>query len=123
MLLLFLLLYSCSAIVSPNNASLKFRDEKYDFGKIPFNQEVSFLFEFSNISKTPLIIHNVKTSCGCTIPEWTKVPIKPAGKGNIKIKYDAAFPGVFHKTIVVYYNGPDSPSELEISGEVEGVEE
>jgi len=42
---------------------------------------------------------DVKTSCGCTIPEWPRKPVKPGAKGEIKVKYDAAFPGVFqHQT-------------------------
>jgi len=66
-----------------------------------------------------LIISDVQTSCGCTVPEWTKEPLRSGKKGMLTIKYDAAFPGVFHKTVEVTYNGPDSPVSLEISGEVE----
>ncbi len=66
-----------------------------------------------------LIINDVKTSCGCTVPEWSKEPIRPGRKGQITIKYDADFPGVFHKTVEVFYNGVDSPYMLGIKGEVE----
>jgi hypothetical protein len=121
--LVIVLLCACSASVTKNDASIKFDKEKYDFGKISYKKEATCTFEFSNPGKTILIINDVKTSCGCTVPEWSKEPIRPGGKGQIKIKYDAAFPGLFHKTVEVFYNGPDSPIILEIKGEVDYPEE
>ena len=118
-ILFFILLCGCSANVIRNDAFISFSKDKHDFGKIPYKKEATFSFSFSNSGKTMLIINNVKTSCGCTIPEWSKEPIRPGKKGQITIKYDAAFPGVFHKTVEVYYNGSDSPSILMIKGEVE----
>lgn len=113
------LFFACSPIVTRNDASIVFEKEKYDFGTIPFKKEASVLFEFTNPGKTMLIINDVKTSCGCTVPEWSKEPIRPGRKGQITIKYDADFPGVFHKTVEVFYNGVDSPYMLGIKGEVE----
>ena len=117
--LVLFLFFACSPAVPRNDALVAFRKEKHDFGAIPYKKEAIYSFEFTNPGKTPLIISEVKTSCGCTIPEWTKAPIRPGGKGLIKIKYDAAFPGVFYKTISVFYNGVESPYALEIRGEVE----
>lgn len=121
--LLFVLLCSCSATVTRNDASINFGEVKHDFGTVSYKKETTCAFEFSNSGKTMLIINDVKTSCGCTVPEWPKEPISPGDKGTIKIKYNAAFPGVFHKTVEVFYNGPGSPAKLEIKGEVEYPEE
>lgn len=118
-LLLLVFMYACSATVSRNDASISFSKNKYDFGPIPYKKEATYSFEFLNPGKTMLIINDVKTSCGCTVPEWTKEPVRPGEKGQIKIKYDAAFPGVFHKTVEVFYNGSGSPHSLGIKGEVE----
>lgn len=120
---LFILLDACSTAVSRNDASISFSNKNHDFGTISYKVETTYSFEFTNPGKTPLIIFDVKTSCGCTVPEWSKSPIRPDGKGVIKIKYDAAFPGVFNKTIEVFYNGPGSPVNLEIKGEVNYPEE
>lgn len=114
---------ACSNEVIRNDASIDFADKQHDFGTIPLKKETSFSFEFTNSGKTPLLVSEVKTSCGCTVPEWPKKPILSGDKEVIKINYDAAFPGVFHKTISVFYNGPGSPMELEIKGEVEYPEE
>lgn len=118
-LLLLVFMYACSATVSRNDASISFCNNKYDFGPIPYKNEATYSFEFLNPGKTMLIISDVKTSCGCTVPEWPKEPIRPGRKGQITIKYDAAYHGVFHKTIEVIFNGEKSPHALEIKGEVE----
>jgi hypothetical protein len=109
---------ACSSTVPQNAATISFSKEKHDFGTILYKKEVAYSFEFTNPGKTMLIINNVKTSCGCTVPEWSKAPIRPGENGLIEIKYDAAFPGVFHKTVEVFYNGAGSPYSLEIKGEV-----
>lgn len=117
--LILFLLSACSPAVIRNDASIGFGKEKHDFGTLPYKKEVNHVFEFNNPGNTPLIISDVKTSCGCTVPEWPKNPIRPGEKGKIKIKYDAAYPGVFHKTVEVFYNGTGSPHSLEIKGEVD----
>lgn len=113
------MLYACSTTVPRNDASICFNQEKHDFGTIALKKEATCTFEFLSTGKSALVIYDVKTSCGCTVPEWTKEPIRPGKKGLLKIKYDTAFPGVFHKTVEVTYNGTGSPVSLEINGEVE----
>ena len=114
-----ILLVACSTPVTRNDASIGFNKKKHDFGTIAFKKEATCTFEFSNTGKSALVIYDVKTSCGCTVPKWTKEPILPGKKGILTIKYDATFPGEFHKTVEVTYNGPGSPVILELKGEVE----
>lgn len=109
---------SCTTSVTTNDATIYFSKTDQIFGTLTYKKEASCDFQFTNTGNTPLVVLDVKTSCGCTVPEWTKKPIKPGNNGEIKIKYDAASPGVFHKTISVYYNGKDSPKRLTIKGEV-----
>jgi len=110
------LFYSCSSSISNNNAVIQFTETENNFGKLTYKQKAEYNFEFTNPGKTPLIISNVKTSCGCAAADWTKEPVKP---GHITVKYDAASPGVFQKTITVHFNGEDSPVKLHIKGQVE----
>lgn len=110
---------SCSVSITPYDAIIQFNEREYDFSSIVLTKKVEYNFIFSNTGKTPLIISNVKTSCGCAVPEWPREPIKPGEKGEIKVRYDAASPGFFHKTITVHYNGKDSPVQLSIKGQVE----
>ncbi len=116
---LLMAVVSCNPSVTKDDAHILLKNKAHDFRSLPYQKEATCSFQFTNPGETPLLILDVKTSCGCTVPEWTKKPVKPGSSGEIKIKYDAAFPGVFHKTIKVYYNGKDSPKELSITGEVE----
>jgi len=117
-LILLFFLVTCSTPVTRNDAVIRFKRQEHNFGTIPLKREVQYSFEFSNPGKTPLVISNVKTSCGCTIPEWHRKPIKPGAQGLITVRYDAASPGIFHKIITVYFNGKGSPVQLIIKGQV-----
>lgn len=110
---------SCVSTPARNDAAIHFIGEEYDFGTLPYKKESDHIFKFTNPGKTPLIITSVETSCGCTAADWTKEPVKPGKSGQITVKYDAAFPGAFQKTITVHYNGEDSPVVLKIGGQVE----
>ena len=96
----------------------KFNEEKHDFGKIPQGTPVSTVFEFTNVGKQPLILTDVRPTCGCTIADYTKTPVKSGEKGNIKITYNAAVAAPFNKVIVVTSNAETPQKNLNIVGEV-----
>lgn len=124
----FILITACISCISKTEdkddisdsvlANITFKKREHDFGNIPSGKGVSTLFQFSNTGENPLLIKDVTTSCGCTVPEWPKEIIKPNENGEIKIVYDAKYPSRFNKTITVIYNGEASPLELTIKGEV-----
>lgn len=99
-------------------AEFKFNEEKHDFGKIQQGTPVTTVFEFTNSGKEPLILTNVQPTCGCTIADYTKTPVKNGEKGLIKITYNAAAAGAFNKTIVVTSNAKTPTKYLNIVGEV-----
>jgi len=99
-------------------AEFKFNEEKHDFGKIPQGTPVTTVFEYTNIGKEPLILSDVKPTCGCTIADFTKTPVKNGEKGMIKITYNAAAVMPFNKTIVVTSNAKTPTKYLNIVGEV-----
>lgn len=76
----------------------------HNFGKIPQGVPVSTTFEIENKGKSPLIISDVKVSCGCTTPFYTTEPILPGKKGKIKAQFNAAAAGTFNKSITVTTN-------------------
>jgi hypothetical protein len=99
-------------------AEFKFNEEKHDFGKIPQGTPVTTVFEFTNIGTEPLILTEVRPTCGCTIADYTKTPVKAGDKGLIKITYNAAVAAPFNKTIVVTSNAKTPVKNLNIVGEV-----
>jgi hypothetical protein len=99
-------------------AEFKFNEEKHDFGKIPQGTPVTTIFTFTNIGKEPLILTEVRPTCGCTIADYTKTPVKSGETGTIKITYNAAVAAPFNKTIVVTSNAKTPQKYLNIVGEV-----
>ena len=119
LLLLQLAIISCQTRMQNNSAKISFDINEYNMGDLELNENTHCNFNFLNSGNSPLIIQNVKTSCGCTIPKYSMKPIKPGDKGSIEIRYDTSLPGAFNKTIKVYFNGNNSPVELKIKGRVE----
>ena len=97
---------------------IRFKEMKFDFGKIKQGVPVTHEFEFTNISQTPAVIENATASCGCTTPVWPQQPVMKGKKDVIKAGFNAAAPGVFEKGIFVKVKGIDYPVEIKITGEV-----
>ena len=102
-----------------NYAELTFDTLRHDFGKFSKDEPlVRCAFAFTNTGTAPLIIHQAFASCGCTIPTYTKEPIKPGEKGTIDVTYDGTnkFPGHFQKTITIRSNAINEVVRLTIEG-------
>lgn len=99
-------------------AEIVFNETDHNFGNIIYQGNGTFEFIFKNTGKSPLIISNVQTSCGCTTPEWNKEPILPKKTGKVVVKYDTQRIGPFVKSIKVFSNAKNSTVELMIRGEV-----
>ena len=52
-----------------NAQEFKFEKETIDYGKIAKGAIGERTFVFTNIGDAPLIISNIQSSCGCTVPE------------------------------------------------------
>lgn len=77
----------------------------FDFGTITEGDKVEHIFKFKNTGKHDLYVTDVKPSCGCTIPEWTKTAVKPGGSGEIKIVFNSTGKhGEQNKTISILTN-------------------
>src|SRR6201996_7778670 len=112
--------FTASTVKAQDNEKpeFKFNEEKHDFGKIPQGTPVTTVFTFTNIGKDPLILTEVRPTCGCTIADYTKTPVKGGETGNIKITYNAAVAMPFNKVIVVTSNASIPQKTLNIVGEV-----
>lgn len=103
------------------SAQIKFEQTAHDFGSIKEGDMPEHTFTFVNIGKTPVSLTNVKASCGCTTPHWTKDPVAPGEKGAVRAVYNSNNrPGKFNKSITVEYGEAQSsaPVVLRISGDV-----
>ena len=139
-ILLFLItgLFSCRSgnnylsgdvVNNPNTANgkpnlgilpvIKFDEEIHDFGKLIEGETVSWSFKFKNTGKSDLIIADVSTSCGCTVPSYSRDPI-PAGKsGEIKVSFNSAGKRGFQtKSIVIVANTQPNSTLVRIKAQV-----
>jgi len=97
---------------------IKFEYLEYDYGNIMQGDEGTCEFVFKNTGRNPLVLNNVRPSCGCTVPKWSKEPIKSGEKSSIKVKYNTGRVGSFSKSITVYSNATNTPVVLKIKGNV-----
>jgi hypothetical protein len=100
--------------------SFKFDTNTHDFGEVPEEGgAVRYKFEFTNNGEVPIKVLDVKASCGCTTPDWSKDEIRPGEKGYIVAEYNPQNqPGQFHKTLTVSTNSEPNVSILNIKGVV-----
>jgi len=101
-----------------NLGVLTFETDEIDYGTVQQNDNGERTFKFTNTGKSPIIISNVKTSCGCTVPQYTKTPILPGESSEIKVKYATSRLGAFKKTITVISNASENNKVLRIKGDV-----
>ena len=95
----------------------------YDYGTIYEGDPGKCEFTFKNTGKEPLVLSNVTSTCGCTVPVWPKDPIMPGKTSSIEVKYNTRVGGI-NKTITVVSNAEDNPRvELRIAGTVKKKEE
>ncbi|WP_298498592.1 DUF1573 domain-containing protein [uncultured Algibacter sp.] len=97
-------------------AKIEFKAETIDYGTIEKGADGVRVFEFTNTGDEPLIISNVKSSCGCTVPSKPKDPIMPGDTGEIKVKYDTNRVNPIRKTITVMSNAETPTVALKIKG-------
>lgn len=98
--------------------SIVFESTTHDYGTVVQASEGSCQFVFKNKGKAPIVLNEVKASCGCTVPEWTRTPVAPGEKGTIKVTYNTNNVGAFTKSITVNSNAVNNPVILIIKGNV-----
>ena len=105
---------------SKPKTEIEFDKNVHDYGSVKEEAEVALSeFEFTNTGERPVVIQRVITSCGCAAPSYTREPVLPGKKGNVKVAYNTIHrPGNFRKSVRVYTNVPDTVYTLTIKGHV-----
>ena len=103
--------------------TVRFDEEIHDFGTIRDGEKVTHRFSFTNTGDKPLILSNVRGSCGCTVPEWDGDPIPPGETGSLTVEYDSRNKGsadgkVDTKFVTVTANTTPSTHRLTIRANV-----
>ena len=101
-----------------NAQEFKFDEEIINYGKITEGSEGTRVFEFTNIGNAPLIIKEIKSSCGCAVPKKPEQPIMPGKKGSIEVSYNTKRVGGFSKAFTIFSNAKTERKSLRIKGQV-----
>lgn len=116
--ILFIGLLSIGGYAQNKTAKIEFKTDTIDYGTVEKGADGLRTFEFTNTGDAPLIISDVKSTCGCTVPQWTKEPIMPGQSGEIQVKYDTNRVNPIRKTITVISNAVTPTVALKIKGTV-----
>ena len=103
------------------SADIKFDKMSHNFGTFSEdNPKVTCTFKFTNTGDKLLVIHQAIASCGCTVPQYSKEPIKPGESGEIVVTYDGTgkFPGHFKKSITLRTNAKKEIIRLYVEGDM-----
>ncbi len=113
----FMLTASCKK--EEGTAMMTFAESSYDFGEIKQGEKVTHIFKFKNEGKADLVITDAKGSCGCTVPEYPKTPVKVGAEGEIKVIFNSAGKhGEQHKSVTITANTAKKKEIINIQGNV-----
>lgn len=92
-----------------------FSETSFDFGDITQGDKVEHVFEFENTGNEPLILTDVRTTCGCTAPEWPREPVIPGVKAQVKVIFNSTGKiGIQNKVITIMSNAVNNPARVKI---------
>lgn len=116
-------------ISNPNSASgssdpsglpvITFEKDFHDFGRLRSGERVTYSFKFKNTGKSMLLISSVTSSCGCTISDYPRQPVKPGEGGTVDVSFDSENRhGLQNKTVTVFSNTQPPTTMLSIRANV-----
>lgn len=101
---------------------MKFEESEYDFGEIEGGTNVEHIFKFTNTGDAPLVIVDAKSSCGCTVPQYTKDPVPAGESGELLVKFNGSGKNQVSKTVTITSNTAKGKETLVIKAFVNAKE-
>lgn len=94
-----------SGVDTAKMARIQMDEMVFNFDTVAHGDVVEHTFGFTNVGKSPLVISNAESTCGCTVPSWPEDPIPPGGRGEISVKFNTEDkPGSQTKPITIFAN-------------------
>lgn len=110
-------------IDSINYTTIEWDSLVKNFGTIIYGDSVLIRFQFRNTGVHPLFLSAVRTSCGCTVPDYPKNAIMPGEENELVVNFHSIGQAdSIHKTILVTSNTTNGIKHLlTIKGDVKGL--
>lgn len=100
-------------------AEISFTTREHNFGDVKVGKTVTHPFEFTNTGNAPLVLADVRVTCGCTVINWPRQPIMPGEKGTIVVQFNSADRmGPQNKIVTVLSNAKNEIERLLIRANV-----
>lgn len=85
----------------------------HDFGDIQQGDVVEHRFELKNVGKAPLVLQDVRLTCGCTATDWSREPVLPGQSMTLTLRFDSKNKvGIQNKTAMLISNAQNGPLPL-----------
>ena len=99
---------------------ITFEETEHDFGTIVNGTPVETKFKYTNTGKTPLVVSNIKSTCGCTVPkDWSKEPLAPGESDKFTVKFNGKGNGKVSKSLTMTTNTEKGTQIVKITAMVE----
>lgn len=96
-----------------SGAKIFLPESNHDFGKVKEGSVVHYTFELKNTGTLPLVIKDIKTSCGCTAAVVNEKNIEPGKTGSIKVDLDTSKrEGRMNRTVTIVSNDTNEPNKI-----------
>lgn len=94
---------------------LEFDKKEHDFGQIEAKTQVETVFKYKNTGEAPLVITDIKSTCGCTVPkDWSREPLAPGGEGQFTVKFNGSGTNMVSKSINITANTESGRESVKI---------
>lgn len=96
--------------------TISFDKTLHDFGEIQNGTPVETVFSYTNSGRSPLVVTDIKSTCGCTVPQgWSKEPLMPGESSQFSVKFNGKGANKVSKTITLTTNTERGKEQVRIS--------
>ena len=103
--------------------AMSFDKTTHDFGVIQNGTPVETVFSYTNTGQAPLVIADIKSTCGCTVPkDWSREPLNPGESSQFTVKFDGKGRNNTSKTVTITANTQTGRETVKITAFVNNPE-
>ena len=96
--------------------TISFDKTLHDFGEIENGTAVETVFSYTNSGRSPLVVTDIKSTCGCTVPQgWSKDPLMPGESSEFSVKFNGKGANKVSKTITITTNTEKGREQVRIT--------
>jgi hypothetical protein len=93
---------------------ISFDKVEHDFGTLEDGTPVETVFKYTNTGNSMLVVSDIKSTCGCTVPSnWTR-EVAPGETGEFAVKFNGKGANQVQKTVNLTTNTENGKESVRI---------